>query len=144
MEVVKQLLTNGWRKSEPHVFYKDRNNYNLKINGKNHPMWIAEITPKTNEFDENDWKLHQDMKSLVNLGKPSSQYKKLYINNDKTKTDLMVLIKAMKQNGYNLIFNQEYIAFRTKTNGVKIFKIAAAMDLTEQPDGWYIGQKKIF
>jgi hypothetical protein len=144
VDVAKQLLTNGWRKSGPYIFQRERNNYNLKIDGTNHPMWKIEIEPKTDEFDDNDWKLRQDMRSIANIGKPSADSKKLYINNEKTKADLMMLIKAMQDNTYNLIFNNEYIAVRTKANKLKIFKIAAAMDLTEQPDGWYAGQKKMF
>lgn len=142
IETVRHLLSDGWRKLENYCFFKERNNYVLKIDGSKHPMWQIEVKPKTNEFDNNDWKLRQDMRNLLQLGKEGHR-KKLYVN-DKNRKDITNLISMMKQNNYNLIFNNEYILFRTKSNSVKIFKIAAAIDLVEQLDGWYVGQKRMF
>jgi len=141
MELVRELLSNGWRKREEQIFFKERNHYTLEMNGKDNPLWRLEIKPKTKEFDENDWKLRQDLSRLNNLGK-KKYFKKLYVN-DGNKKDILKLISAMKSNNFNLIFDNDYIVFRTRQNKIKIFKIAAAMDLCEQPDGWYAGQKKI-
>lgn len=141
MDLVRQLLSDGWRKTKANNFYKERNTYILEINGDDSPIWYLTIKPKTNEFDMNDWKLRQDLKRLNNIGK-NKYFKKLYVNDDNKKR-ILNLITAMKSNSFNLIFDNDYIVFRTRQNKVKIFKIAAAMDLSEQPDGWYAGQKRI-
>ena len=141
VDTVRQLLSSGWRKRKAQVFFKERNNYILEINGEGNPIWNLTIKPRTNEFDENDWKLLQDLRGLNNLGK-NKYSKKLYVN-DKNKSEILSLISVMKRNNFNLIFNNDYIVFRTRQNRIKIFKVAAAMDLIEQPDGWYAGQKKI-
>jgi hypothetical protein len=141
VDVVRRLLADGWRKKEALVFFRDRNNYRIEINGKGHPMWNVTVVPKTSEFDEFDWKLRQDMKKLNNIGSKNNR-RKLYVN-DQNRNELKGLISTMKQNNYSLIFNNEFIVFRTKANEVKVFKVAAAMDLAERPDGWYAGQKKI-
>lgn len=141
MELVRQLLSEGWRKSQALVFFKERNHYILEMDGKDNPLWQLNIKPKTNEFDENDWKLRQDLRQLNNLGK-NKYLKRLYVN-DKNRKEILNLISAMKTNSFNLIFDKDYIVFRTRQNKIKVFKIAAAMDLIEQPDGWYAGQKRI-
>jgi len=141
MDTVRQLLSDGWRKRKAQIFFKERNNYTLEMNGENNPLWQLTIEPKTNEFDVNDWKLLQDLRRVNNLGN-NKYFKKLYVN-EKNKTEILTLINTMKHNNFNLIFNNDYIVFRTKRNKIKIFKVAAAMDLIEQPDGWYVGQKRI-
>ncbi len=84
----------------------------------------------------------QDIRKLKYLGKNLNQRKKLYFN-DNNRAEIRTLIKTMRNNKFNLIFDNNYIVFRTKEDKVKVFKIAASMDLVEQHDGWYVGQKKI-
>lgn len=142
MEIVRNLLASGWRKRRKSVFYKERNNYTIEIDGSNSPMWSVAIEQKNEEFDEEDWKLRQDLKSLSYLGQKKNHFKKLYVN-DANKSEIKNLIEAMRQSEYNLIFNNDYVLFRMKQDKVRIMKLAASMDLVEQPDGWYVGQKKI-
>ncbi len=142
MDTVKQLLSEGWRKRKAQVFYKERNHFIIEFNGQSNPIWILSVTPKTNEFDLQDWKLLQDIRKLKYLGKNLNQRKKLYFN-DNNRAEIRTLIKTMRNNKFNLIFDNNYIVFRTKEDKVKVFKIAASMDLVEQHDGWYVGQKKI-
>ena len=142
IEIVRHLLSDGWRKKSAQVFFLERNHYILEIDGRDNPLWQLSIKPKTKEFDENDWKLLKDLKKLNNLGDKRRYFKRLYVN-DGNKREILALIAAMKSNNFNLIFDNNYIVFRTRSNKIKVFKIAAAMDLSEQPDGWYAGQKRI-
>lgn len=142
IEIVRNLLSTGWRKRKKNIFFKERNNYTLEIDGTNSPMWNVGVEPRNEEFDEEDWKFRQDLRSLEHLGQKKNYFKKLYVNDD-NKREIKNLICAMKKSGYNLIFNNDYILVRTKQDRIKIMKLAATMDLIEQPDGWYAGQKKI-
>lgn len=142
LDTVGQLLSEGWRKQRAYVFYKERNNYTIIFNGVNSPMWELSVIPKSAEFDLQDWKLLQDMKRLDRLGENKKYAKKLYIN-DGNRLEVNTLINMMDKNQFNLVFDDDYVIFRTQQDKVKVFKVAAAMELSKQPDGWYAGQKKI-
>jgi hypothetical protein len=140
INTVQNLLAAGWRKKEDRLFYKGRNTYIIELNGNYHPMWGIEITPINDGFDPNDWKLRKDLNSLKNLGHVTDR--RLYLN-DGNKEEIAHMISALQQNKFNLIYDNSYVVFRAAPNRVRIFKIAATMDLVEQPDGWYVGEKKI-
>lgn len=139
MEVVRHLLSDSWIKKSALVFQKPRNNYTIEVNGKDHPMWTIKVTPKSDMFSNHDWKLRQDFKRLKNLGKPIDR--RLYMN-ENNKQEIRSLLQAMMENGFQLIYNNNYVIFRDRQQ-INIFKIAAKMNLVPQPDGWYAGQKKI-
>jgi hypothetical protein len=140
VDAIRHLLATGWRKKEDGVFYKTRNTYNIELTGTTHPMWNVKVTPKNQEFDMNDWKLRQDMSHLRNLGNASS--KKLYLS-DENREELLRMMSALRQNQFNLIYDNTYMILRAAPNKIKVFKIAASMELVEQKDGWYVGEKKI-
>lgn len=140
LDVVKNLLSDSWIKESGSEFYKNRNSYTIKLNGENHPIWEVNVKANNKTFDENDWKLRQDYKSIKNLGKKVN--KKLYINKN-NREELIQLVKILLLNKLSLIYNDDYIIF---LNGdtLNIFKIAARMNLNFKEDGWYVGNKKIF
>lgn len=140
MDAVRYLLSNGWKKKEDGVFYRKRNTYTIELNSSSHPMWNINVIANGPEFDENDWKLRQDFRSLKNLGKRYS--KKLYINED-NKEELSRMLDALKRNHFNLIYDNDYLVIRNKPNGIRIFKLAACLELAEQRDGWYVGERKV-
>jgi len=139
-EVAKDLVSESWQKKNESEFYKDRNNYIIKLYGKNHPIWEIAVESKSKSFSKEDWKLRQDFKSIKNLGKKLN--KKLYIN-ENNRSEIIQLINTLIANRYSLVYNENYIIF---LNGdtLNIFKIAARMNLKSKSNGWYIGQKKIF
>lgn len=139
IDIVKNILNDGWKKEQSFVFFKDRNTYKIKINGKNRPLWTIEIKPKNESFDEKDWKLKKDLRSLKQLNIKNTKH--LYIN-DKNKQQIATLVEAMFVNEYQLVFDEDYILFRDGDK-IKVFKIAAAMSMVNQKDGLYIGNKKI-
>jgi hypothetical protein len=139
IDIVKKLLDSGWKKEASFLFYKERNTYVIKINGKNRPIWQIEINPKNDGFDENDWKLNKDIKELKRLNLKKTKH--LYIN-DRNKRQIANLVEAMFINEYQLVFDEDYILFRDN-NDIKVFKIAAAMSMVNQKDGLYIGDKRI-
>lgn len=139
METVKNLLSSGWQKQKSFQFIKERNNFDIEIDGTSHPIWKVNIKPKNEQFDFNDWKLLKDLRMLSKLGTTSG--KKLYIN-EKNREELQFLVEALEIQGFDLIFDEDYLVLK-RNDKVKIFKIAASMTLAEQHDGWYIGQKKV-
>lgn len=140
-DVVKNLLINGWIKKKDGVFYKERNTYTIEVDGLYHPLWSVSVTPKSESFSDIDWKLTQDLNRLKNLGRPANR--KLYLG-EENKADLTRMMDALKRNKFNIIYDNNYIILRSGPTKVKIFKIAATMDLVENRDGWYVGEKKIF
>jgi hypothetical protein len=140
LDVVKQLLSDGWRKKKDGIFYRVRNTYTIEVNGINHPIWDILIIGKLPEFDENDWKLKQDVNKLKNLGQASRR--KLYINQSNAE-EVGHMVAALKRNRFNLVYDNDYLVLRTSANEIKVFKLAAIMDLIEQKDGWYVGDKRV-
>ena len=108
----KVLLENSWIKKNDYIFYKDRNNYIIEVNIESHPLIKVEVIPKNESFSENDWKLKQDFKRLNNLGKKTE--KNLYINNENKKI-IKSMVYALIANNLILIYNDEYVVFRKKT-----------------------------
>jgi hypothetical protein len=139
VETIRLLLKDGWIKKETNVFIRERENYKLIFEGKTHPIWKLKIKPKNEKFSNQDWKLKKDLNSITNLGQKKSN--KLFLN-DKNREEVAALIESMIENGFQLVYNNNYIIFRDK-NRLNIFKIAAKLTLQAQPDGWYIGQKRI-
>lgn len=140
LDAVRHLLSSGWQKKEDNVFYRNRNTYTIELDGKTHPMWTITVIGKNPEFDEHDWKLRQDLNRLRNLGRVSN--KKLYLN-DTNREEVSRMIMALKKNSFNLIYDNDYLIMRNRPGGIKIFKLAATLELVEQPDGWYVGEKRI-
>ena len=140
MDAVRYLLTSGWKKKEDGIFYRKRNTYTIELNSSAHPMWDINVISNGPEFDESDWKLRQDFRSLKNLGK--SYGKKLYVS-DSNREELERMVDALRKNHFNLIYDNDYLVIRNKPNGIKIFKLAATLELVEQKDGWYVGERKI-
>lgn len=139
METVKNLLSAGWQKQKAFKFVKERNNFDIQVDGTNHPIWKVNVFPKNEKFDKNDWKLEKDIKSLLNLGKIRGR--KLYIN-ESNRGELQFLVDVLYDRDLDLIFDDDYLVLR-RGKGIKIFKVAASMTLAEKHDGWYIGQKKV-
>jgi hypothetical protein len=142
VDVVRSLLSSGWRKSKAKLFYKERNNYKIEIDGTNSPIWNVYITPKNEAFDEKDWKLLQDFRKLKHIGSEKAKTKRLYVN-ENNKEEISALVDTIKNNNYNVVFNKDYIVFKTDIDQVKVFKVAASIFMTEGEDGWYIGEKRV-
>lgn len=140
IDVVRDLLSDSWVKKNKSEFYKTRNNYTIELNGKNHPLWIVKVYPKNDLFDENDWKLRQDYKSIKNLGKKLN--KNLYINENNVE-EIQILIETMLMNGFRLIYSDNYVLVRENSDTLSIFKIAAKARMKGKEDGWYVGKKKV-
>jgi hypothetical protein len=135
------LLKDGWLKNKKGVFFKRRNHYDITVENVGHPLWQITISPKTEYYDDRDWKLKKDLKSLDNIGKPRA--KKLYINEDNIR-EIKYLLYKMQEGNFNLLYDENYIIFQDKEENVNIFKIAAKAPLKYRKDGWFIGNKKIF
>lgn len=140
LEVVKDLLSDSWVKKNESEFYKTRNNYTIKLDGNTHPLWIVKVHPKNSFFDENDWKLRQDYKSIKNLGKKLN--KNLYINENNIE-EIQALVETMLMNGFRLVYSNDYILIRESNETLSIFKIAAKARMKGGEDGWYVGKKKV-
>lgn len=140
LHVAERILSQGWRKEKGLNFYKERNTYRVEIDGSNHPLWNIRVKPKNENFHIRDWKLKKDLRDLKYKTRPLE--KRLYVN-EMDKQQLAAMMTIMKQKNLALIYNENFIVFRSEINGYRIFKIAAAMSLVEQKDGWYIGQKRV-
>jgi hypothetical protein len=142
IDTAKSLLGSGWLKKSETIFVRERNTYTIELDSSHHPMWNVIVTVKNpQEFDENDWKLRQDLGKLRGLGSKQVE-KKLYLG-DTNKDEIGRMVQALKKNQFNLIYDNNYLIIRSRPNAIKVFKLAAALELVEQPDGWYVGQRKI-
>jgi len=140
LHVAERLLSQGWRKGKGLFFYKERNSYKIELDGLNHPLWDIKVKPKNEGFHIKDWKLKKDLRDLKYRTKPLER--RLYVN-ERDRQQLASMMTVMKQRNLALIYNENFIVFRSAMDGYRIFKIAAAMSLVEQKDGWYIGQKRV-
>lgn len=143
MTAASLLINDLWEKKNGLVFQKNRNSFDIEVDGRNHPLWKVKITPKNNKFNELDWKLKQDINKLKNLGKPKD--KRIFLN-DKNEKTIKTLTKMLITNRkLSAIYSDVdgFILFWEDINKIRIFKVIASGYITKKGSEWYMDKKKL-
>jgi len=137
--IVERLLDTFWTKEKDAIFYKERNNYKIKVNGAEHPFWKINIIPTSEAFDALDWKIKQDLRKLKNLRYVNN--KQLFINKQ-NKNNIDYLLTYIEGGG-KIAHDDNFLLFLDQDNNLRVFKIAAWTKLQAQDDGWYLGKNRL-